>query len=651
MLKMLGLIGLSIIALIRFSAPALAQQFYVATTGPTARPQCPATPTLSSLSYAISSFAYTQFETYRYATSVPAPTTTLTYAPPYSALSSLVSSLSTTTWGSWNPNASVTATDTSNPYGNAAWTKLWQNAQIEDFTYTGLYSTTVSPTPVPSSELVLPPRDYFGPTDCYYFPEDFMFGVAGSAGQIEGAVAEEGKTPSLLEIAITGSQPRDYVTNENYYLYKQDIERLAAMGVKYYSLSLAWTRILPFALEGTPVNQQAIDHYSDLLDYVLEKGMIPTVTMFHFDTPLQFFGSNLSTAADKPLIGTVNGGYQNETFQDAFVNYGKVVLTHFADRVPIWFTFNEPFLCSYNGLSVNNVIKAHARLYHFYHEEINGTGKMGMKFSDNFGVPLDPSNPSHLDAANRFNDFQLATFCNPIYLGIDYPDVFKQIVPDYVPLTAADLEYLNGTADFLGIDPYTATVISPPSQGIAACTANISDPLFPYCVDESTITTFGWDIGYRSQSYVYSTPTYLRTCLSYLWNTFQHPIIVSEFGFPVWDEADKALPDQLFDTPRSTYYLSFMSEILKSIWEDNVNVLGALAWSFADNWEFGDYNAHFGLQTVNRTTQVRNYKKSFFDLVDFVNARTMPSGAGGMGTASASAGWSAVGPTQTSTSW
>jgi beta-glucosidase/6-phospho-beta-glucosidase/beta-galactosidase len=106
---------------------------------------------------------------------------------------------------------------------------------------------------------------------------------------------------------------------------------------------------------------------------------------------------------------------------------------------------------------------------------------------------------------------------------------------------------------------------------------------------------------------------------------------VSEFGFPVWDEADKALPDQLFDTPRSTYYLSFMSEILKSIWEDHVHVLGALAWSFADNWEFGDYDAHFGLQTVNRTTQVRRYKKSFFDLVDFVNARTVSSGAGKSG--------------------
>ena len=66
-----------------------------------------------------------------------------------------------------------------------------------------------------------------------------------------------------------------------------------------------------------------------------------------------------------------------------------------------------------------------------------------------------------------------------------------------------------------------------------------------------------------------------------------------------------------------------MTEVLKSIWEDNVEVAGAFAWSFADNWEFGDYDAHFGLQTVNRTTQERRYKKSLFDLVDFVGARTL----------------------------
>lgn len=174
-----------------FFGCAVAQQSYLQTSGPTPRPQCSSKPTATSPQYSISSFAYTLSETYRIATSVPASTTNATYAPNYSSLSSLVPSLSTTTWGTWNPNATANATDTGNQYGNAAWTALWQRANITNFTATGIYSTTVSPTPVPTSELILPPADYFGPTDCYYFPEDFMLGVAGSASQIEGAVARE----------------------------------------------------------------------------------------------------------------------------------------------------------------------------------------------------------------------------------------------------------------------------------------------------------------------------------------------------------------------------------------------------------------------------------------------------------------------------
>ena len=96
-------------------------------------------------------------------------------------------------WGSWNPNATAQATDTANPFGDAAWTQLWVAANITNFTGTGLYSTTVSPTPLPTSELILPPADYFGPVDCYNFPSDFIFGVAGSAAQIEGAVFEAEK--------------------------------------------------------------------------------------------------------------------------------------------------------------------------------------------------------------------------------------------------------------------------------------------------------------------------------------------------------------------------------------------------------------------------------------------------------------------------
>lgn len=142
----------------------------------------------------------------------------------------------------------------------------------------------------------MPPSDYFVPTDCYDFPDDFVFGVAGSAAQIEGAIGLEGRSPSLLEKLVPDSKPKDYVTNENYFLYKQDIERMAAMGVEYYSFSIPWTRILPFVLPGTPVNKQAIDHYDDLIDTVLKAGMQPIVTMLHFDSPLMFIaGDNMST--------------------------------------------------------------------------------------------------------------------------------------------------------------------------------------------------------------------------------------------------------------------------------------------------------------------------------------------------------------------
>jgi len=175
-----------------------AQQIYISTTGTSARPQCTARPAQAaqwasrSPYYSVSSFAFTQNETVRTAVSVPAPTTTTTYAAPYASQSSLVPSLTTTTWGNWNPNDTA-ATDTANLYGNAAFSSLWQLLNPSNFTFTGIYSTTVSPTPVPTSELVLPPPNYFGPSDCYNFPSDFIFGVAGSAGQIEGAVAREGK--------------------------------------------------------------------------------------------------------------------------------------------------------------------------------------------------------------------------------------------------------------------------------------------------------------------------------------------------------------------------------------------------------------------------------------------------------------------------
>ena len=196
------------------------QQFYIHATGPTPRPSCTATLT-NGPSFTFRNFSYTLSDTVRYATSVQKPTITSTYAAPFSSVSSLLGSVNYTTWGSWNPNATVNATDTADPYGNAAWTSQWKKANPPNFTETSVYSSTVSPTPIPSSELVLPPKDYFAPIDCYNFPDGFMFGVSSSAAQIEGATAQEGKGPTLMDTFIQTERAKDYVTNEVYFYYKQ----------------------------------------------------------------------------------------------------------------------------------------------------------------------------------------------------------------------------------------------------------------------------------------------------------------------------------------------------------------------------------------------------------------------------------------------
>lgn len=571
--------------------------------------------------YVFSGFEYEPQPEPTYAVAVNKDAPMTAYAAAYSDLSTLHDPVTTTTWGSWRPDEENTETDSDDPYGQSAWSQMWISADIKNFTDTALYHSTVEPTAIPSESLVLPPPDAFIFDDKLKFPKDFMFGVAGSASQIEGAIAEEGRTPTVMEKIIDDHRPKDYITNENYYLYKQDIARLAAIGAEHYSFTIPWSRILPFVLPGTPVNKQALDHYDDLINTCLEYGIKPVVTLTHFDSPLMFNGDK-EVNGDYPIH--LYAGYANDTFVDAFVNYGKIVLTHFADRVPLFFGFNEPYLYSGFPKSIKNVVMATAKLHKFYHEEVKGCGHFGIKFNDNFGVPKDATNSSDVEAAERFQEFQLGSFGNPLFLGKDYPESWKATFTnntDYY-FTEEELKEVAGGSDYFGVDPYTYTVVSQPEGGIEACQNNESHPLWPLCVVEEQTRDDGWKMGYRSQSYVYITPYEFRQYLNYLWNTFKHPILVSEFGFPEWRESEKELGDQVFDMARSVYYRSFMQSILEAINYDKVKVIGAFAWSFADNWEFGDYEQQFGLQVVNRTTQERYFKKSFFDIAKYYQDRS-----------------------------
>jgi beta-glucosidase/6-phospho-beta-glucosidase/beta-galactosidase len=153
----------------------------------------------------------------------------------------------------------------------------------------------------------------------------------------------------------------------NYFLYKQDIVRLAAIGVKYYSFSVSWTRILPFGTAGTPINEPGLAHYDDVINTCIQYGITPVVTLLHFDTPRSVNTSNVAE------------------FRRDFLNYAKIVMTHYADRVPIWATINEPNLSFfYPGISpfISQSL-AHADVYHWYKEELKGTGRITIKFANN----------------------------------------------------------------------------------------------------------------------------------------------------------------------------------------------------------------------------------------------------------------------------
>ena len=391
----------------------------------------------------------------------------------------------------------------------------------------------------------------------------------------------------------------------NYYLYKQDISRLAAIGVPYYSFSISWSRIVPFGVANSPVNTQGLDHYDDLIKTCLQYGIKPIVTLVHADAPT-------TVSLDKD-------------FTADYLYYAKHVMARYAEHVPYWVTFNEPNIGipysfhTYNGLT--NILMAHSAVYKWYKYTLGGTGKVTIKFANNLAVPRDLNKTSDLQAASRYQDFILGIMANPLFLGKQYPsEVLATPNVNLTALTAQQISYINGSIDFWAVDPYVSQFAAAPANGLDSCINNSSDPLWPQCAELGEIQQNGWQVGQKSNDYAYIAPQYVRQQLGYIWNTFRPSgILISEFGFNPFMESKETLVQQRYDLQRALYYQEYLRELLKSMHLDGVNVIGALAWSFVDNNEFGSFENQYGLQTVNRTSGKfeRHYKRSFFDFVDF----------------------------------
>ncbi|KAF9466012.1 glycoside hydrolase superfamily [Collybia nuda] len=501
------------------------------------------------------------------------------------------------------------------------------------------------PIPVPSSPPALYPS-WFAPAPKdvlpkLKLPKGFKFGVATAAYQVEGAVKNDGKGPTMWD--WNSRQPGGVLDGTNgdvvdlhYYLYKEDIARVAALGFNAHSFSISWARIFPFGTADSPVNRVALAHYSDLIDYHIKSGVEPVATLFHWDLPL--------------ALQAYYGGFTSPKIVDDFVNFAKTVFKAYNGRVKTWYTFNEPrvycgqittypFVNASFAPGVNastapyicawNLLRAHAGAVKAF-REMKIQGEISFKNDDYVGIPWRANSTEDMAAVERHAAFRIGIFSDPAYTTGDWPKIMTDTLPpSYLPrLTAAEKKDIHGSADFFATDPYRTQWIAAPPDGIDACVKNTSHSMWPECHSVVLVdSNAGWAAGLNpdplSDTWLQATPNFLRESLRQLqkrWPTKK--MYISEFGF---DEPFEELRTDMFriveDVTRTNYYMTYLGEILLAIHEDKIPIAGTFAWAMVDNTEWNSgISAKFGIQHVNYTTLERTYKRSAFALSEFYKA-------------------------------
>ncbi|KAH7920871.1 glycoside hydrolase family 1 protein [Leucogyrophana mollusca] len=452
-------------------------------------------------------------------------------------------------------------------------------------------------------------------------PKDFIWGFATASFQIEGSTNVDGRGKSIWD--DFSKQPgktmdgRDGdVATDSYRLWKEDIALLSQYGVKSYRFSISWSRIIPLGGRNDPVNPKGIEFYSKLIDALLENGIIPFVTLYHWDLP---------QALDERYGGWLN---KDEIVKD-YVRYAKVCFESFGDRVKHWLTMNEPWCISILGygrgvfapgrssdrerspegdsstepwIVGHSVILSHAYAVKLYREEFKAAqgGEIGITLNGDWAMPYDDS-PQNVEAAQHALDVAIGWFADPIYLG-HYPEYMKQMLRARLPeFTPEELAVVKGSSDFYGMNTYTTNL----------CRAG-GDDEFQGFVEYTFIRPDGTQLGTQAHcAWLQDYPQGFRDLLNYLWKRYKLPIYVTENGFAVKDENMKPIEEALQDHDRVNYFRGTTSALQAAVNEDGVDVRAYFPWSFVDNFEWADgYITRFGVTYVDYETQKRYPKES-----------------------------------------
>jgi beta-glucosidase len=447
------------------------------------------------------------------------------------------------------------------------------------------------------------------------FPEGFLFGVATSAYQVEGAVAEGGRGVSIWDtFCRTPGRIRDGDTGnvacDQYHRYEEDVALMADLGVGAYRFSVAWPRIQP---QGRGrANPNGLDYYHRLVDALNRRGIAPTLTLYHWDLP--------------QALEDV-GGWTNRDTASRFAEYAAIVHDSLAGEVPTWITLNEPWVAAWEGYGSGNHAPGRtddaAALAASHHLLLaHGLARQAMDGADvGIALNLQPvvaasEDPDDIEAARMVDLHTNALFVDPLF-GRGYPpDLVEHFRPrsDMAFVRDGDLETIARPPDFLGVNYYRPHHVTAdarrPDRGVA-----MPGSLGAWSVTPAglPVTAMGWTI----------EPARLTELLVRLHRDYAPPrIIVTENGAAFDDEM---AADGRIDDPRRIAFIEAHVWAAHDALEAGVPLMGFYVWSLLDNFEWAEgFSKRFGLVHVDYATQERTPKTSARWYADVVRNRMPP---------------------------
>nr|THJ78314.1 beta-glucosidase [Acetivibrio thermocellus] len=430
------------------------------------------------------------------------------------------------------------------------------------------------------------------------FPKDFIWGSATAAYQIEGAYNEDGKgesiwdrfshTPGNIADGHTGD-----VACDHYHRYEEDIKIMKEIGIKSYRFSISWPRIFP---EGTgKLNQKGLDFYKRLTNLLLENGIMPAITLYHWDLPQKL--------QDK-------GGWKNRDTTDYFTEYSEVIFKNLGDIVPIWFTHNEPGVVSLLGhflgihapgikdlrtsLEVShNLLLSHGKAVKLF-REMNIDAQIGIALNLSYHYPASEK-AEDIEAAELSFSLAGRWYLDPVLKGRYPENALKLYKKKGIELSFPedDLKLISQPIDFIAFNNYSSEFIKyDPSSESGFSPANS-------ILEKFEKTDMGWII----------YPEGLYDLLMLLDKDYGKPnIVISENGAAFKDEIGSN--GKIEDTKRIQYLKDYLTQAHRAI-QDGVNLKAYYLWSLLDNfeWAYG-YNKRFGIVHVNFDTLERKIKDS-----------------------------------------